>query len=206
MKLNAQQLRKIEEKGIEKTAQQIPRNPLYLILDNVYDTYNIGGIFRLADALCVERVYLCGEMETPPNARIQKSSIGTYKVVPWSYRSDAGAAIQEIRSAQDSVFVVAVEQGEGSQDYRNIEYTMPLALVLGNETYGILPDTIFQCDVLAEIPMWGINSSLNVIVSTAIVAYHAIGMLRYSSAETSAGISVGVGEGVGEGEGDISAG
>jgi len=51
---------------------------------------------------------------------------------------------------------------------------MPLALVVGNETYGVTKETLKEVDQIVEIPMWGVNRSLNVIVSAAIVGYHAI--------------------------------
>ena len=67
MKLNARQLREVEEKEVKEKLKNIKRNPIYLILENIYDTYNIGGLFRLADAIGVEKIYLCGETEVPPN-------------------------------------------------------------------------------------------------------------------------------------------
>lgn len=81
--MNAQQLREVALENIIGTVKKVKRNPVYLLLENVYDTYNIGGLFRLADALAVEKLYLCGDMETPQNSRILKASIGTYKVVPY---------------------------------------------------------------------------------------------------------------------------
>ncbi len=61
---------------------QIKRNPLVLVLDNVLDTYNIGSFFRLGDALGVQKIYLCGPVVTPPNIKIHRASIGTWKWVP----------------------------------------------------------------------------------------------------------------------------
>src|SRR3989344_1803123 len=97
MKLNAQELRVLEEKKVTGEMRNIKRNPIYFILENIYDTYNIGGIFRLADAIAVEKIYLCGEMEIPPNHKIKKASIGTYKIVPWEYKRSSKEAIEELR-------------------------------------------------------------------------------------------------------------
>ena len=71
MKLNAQQLRTQEPD--EKLVKSIRKNPIYIILDNVLDTYNVGAIFRLADAVAAEKVFLCGGTETPPNPKIKKA-------------------------------------------------------------------------------------------------------------------------------------
>lgn len=170
-------MRDIPAEDVQEQLHHMKRNPIYFILENIYDTYNVGGLFRLADGLAIEKMYLCGEMEIPPHHKIQKASIGTYKVVPWEYKTSAKEAIEDIRkihgTAEESgVQIVAIEQDETSVPYTEIEYTSPVALVLGNETYGVLPETLSVVDTIAEIPMWGINKSLNVIVSGAIVSYY----------------------------------
>lgn len=174
MKLGAKELRDIPEAQIQVKLKKIKRNPIYFILENVYDTYNVGGLFRLADALAINKMYLCGEMEIPPNHRIKKASIGTYKVVPWEYKRDSKEAIKELRKSQFTASnpqIVAVEQAKDAVDYRKIDYSFPVALIFGNETSGVLPETLKLCNHIAEIPMWGINKSLNVIVSASIVSY-----------------------------------
>ena len=95
MKLNAKEIRDLDEETIITPKR---RYPIYLILDNVYDTYNIGGLFRLGDALAISKLYICGESEIPPNIKIKRASIGTYKIVPWSYKKTAVEAIDEIKS------------------------------------------------------------------------------------------------------------
>jgi len=80
-KLNAKQLRTSVPN--EKELKKIKRNPIYLVLDNIIDTYNIGSLFRLADAIAAEKVYLCGKMEYPPSSRIHKAAVGTEAWVLW---------------------------------------------------------------------------------------------------------------------------
>src|SRR3990172_10252116 len=99
-KLNAKQLRALRDEGI---ADKIDRRPLYFILDNVYDTYNIGGLFRLADALNISKLYICGDSETPPNHKIKKASIGTYKIVPWEYKKTTKEAIVALRDGLNNI-------------------------------------------------------------------------------------------------------
>ncbi|CAN5230290.1 hypothetical protein BH09PAT2_BH09PAT2_02800 [soil metagenome] len=171
MKLNAKQLREINPVDIQDHAKNMQRRPMYFILENIYDTYNIGGLFRLADALAISKMYICGETEIPPNHKIVKASVGTYKVVPWEYKKTAAEAIEELRKQQENTKIFAVEQSEKSIPYQNANYTGPVGLVLGNETYGVLPETMEMAYQTVEIAMWGINKSLNVIVSAAIVSY-----------------------------------
>jgi tRNA G18 (ribose-2'-O)-methylase SpoU len=247
LKLNSKQLRAVDANDISSDAKSVIRNPLVFILENIYDTYNIGGIFRLADGLGVAKIYLCGDTETPPNNRIHKASCGTYKVVPWEYCLSAQNAIEKFKSndqlpnsknqmysqvdggdcvlergtgclsesklekndvshakaGQNIVHdrassvpseriqtpphnlqpynltnlkpsVIAIEQSPISIPYTSLKPTYPLALVVGNETTGVTPETLALCDKTVEIPMWGINKSLNVIVSAAIVSYHLL--------------------------------
>jgi len=173
-KLDAKALRDLDEATI---LPEIPRHPVFFILDNIYDTYNIGGLFRLADGLAIEKLYICGESETPPNHRIKKASIGTYKVVPWEYCKTTEDAITALKKEHASLQILAIEQDARSVPYNTHTYTTPVALILGNETTGVSQGVLDMCDAVLEIPMFGINISLNVIVSAAIVSYHAYNQL-----------------------------
>ncbi len=174
MKLGAKELRDGDEKDLSSNLKHIKRRPIYFILENILDTYNVGGLFRLADALAIEMVFLVGETETPPNTRIKKASIGTYKVVPWKYKKTSKEAIRELKKQEKGIKIYAVEQAQNSVVYTKVDYQFPLVLILGNETAGVLPETLKLCDKIVEIPMWGINKSLNVIVSAAIVGYRIV--------------------------------
>lgn len=173
---NAKDLRDLGAEESELIKASLVRNNIYLVLESVYDTYNIGGLFRLADALCVKGVYLTGETTVPPNHRIAKASNGTYKVTPWEYKENTIFAIEAIRKKEKKVMVVAVEQDETSINFVDIEIQKDttVILIVGNETYGISKETLEKADIIAEIPMWGVNKSLNVIVSGAIVGYSLI--------------------------------
>ncbi|KKU82910.1 MAG: tRNA/rRNA methyltransferase, partial [Candidatus Amesbacteria bacterium GW2011_GWC2_47_8] len=95
MKLNAKQLR--VTKPSEKELARIERKPIYIVLDNVLDTYNIGSIFRLADAVAAKEIILCGGSETPPSSRIHKAAVGTEEWVPWRYAPKADEVIKRLR-------------------------------------------------------------------------------------------------------------
>lgn len=170
MKLNAQQLRQLTD---TQAIASIKRHRLSLILDNVYDTYNIGGLFRLADALAMEKIYLCGETETPPNHKIKKASIGTDKIVPWEYAYTTMEVIEKLKM-QSAISIVSIEQHKNAIPYTQVNYEFPVALIVGNETTGISEEVLKQSDLIVEIPLYGINKSLNVIVSAAIVGYHIV--------------------------------
>ena len=170
---DAKRLRLMQDIG-EKERSVVKRNPVYIILDNVLDTYNIGAIFRLADAGAVERVIICGDSEIPPNHRIKKASINTTEWVKWEYAENAVLAIKNLRSEVKDLQVIAVEQSSTSQPYDKTEYKFPLALVVGHETDGVSGEVLKACDRTVEIPMWGVNKSMNVMVSLAIVLFESL--------------------------------
>lgn len=172
MKMNARQLR--TTKPTPEEFRKLKKNPIYIILDNVLDTYNIGAIFRLAEAVAAEKVIICGESETPPHTRIKKASINTTEWVEWQYFADAKSAIDHLRLTIDNLQVVAVEQNEKSVPYDMFEYRFPVALVVGHETTGVSKEVLELCDAIVELPMFGVNISLNVMVSLGIVLYEVI--------------------------------
>lgn len=172
IKLNAKQLR-VSQPSMEDL-KKIKRNPITIVIDNVLDTYNIGAIFRLADAVAAEKLYLCGKTETPPCHRIQKASVGTWAWVPWEYLDSAKSAIKKVRKENPKVLVVAIEQHAKSTPFGKIDYSYPICFVVGHETTGVSQEALEAADVIAEIPMHGVNKSLNVMVSLAIIMFWAI--------------------------------
>lgn len=170
--MNSKQLRKI--KPINGEEKQIKRNPIYFVLDNVLDTYNIGSIFRLGDAVAVEKIYICGESEYPPSSRIHKAAVGTEEWVPWEYSKSTVEVINKLK--QGGVQIVAVEQDKRSIPFSllSTKTNLPIALVVGHETTGVSKEVLDLADLIVELPMFGINNSLNVWGSLAIICYKII--------------------------------
>lgn len=169
--MNADQLRKLT---INHEPITMNKNEIYIILDNILDTYNIGAIFRLADAVAAKKVIICGASETPPNHRIKKASINTTEVVDWSYCKTAKEAVQDLRQKIPGIKIVAIEQAENSIAYNEYDYSLPIALVMGHETSGVSKEVLEICDAIVELPMFGVNISLNVMVSLAIISYKVL--------------------------------
>lgn len=169
-KLNAQELRRSEPN--KKDLEEIKRNPIYLVLDRIIDTYNIGSLFRLADAIGVEKMYLCGDMEFPPSSRIHKAAVGTQKWVPWEKTSSTIKTIKELK--KKGVYIIVVEQSPKSISYKDLKPNFPCAIVVGNETEGMPKEIIKEADVVVELPMMGINKSFNVWGSAAVISYKAL--------------------------------
>jgi 23S rRNA (guanosine2251-2'-O)-methyltransferase len=174
IKLGAKELRTVEPS--KEDLKKIKKNPIYIVLDNVLDTYNIGSIFRLADAVAAEKIFLCGQTETPPNHRIKKASIETWKWVEWEYAEKASDIVTKLQS--DKVKIYAVEQSPKSTLYNKVDYQLPCAVVVGNETEGVSKEVLEMADEIVEIPMWGVNKSLNVMVSCGIVLFEIVKKLK----------------------------
>ncbi len=172
IKLKAKELRNAKPK--EQDLKNIKKNPIYIVLDNVLDTYNVGAIFRLADAVAAEKVILCRQTETPPNTRIKKASINTTEWVAWEYSETTIEALESLRKTVSDIQIVAVEQDKKSIPYDKCEYKFPIALVVGHETTGVSKEVLDICDAIVEIPMFGVNISLNVMVSLGIVLYEVV--------------------------------
>jgi len=175
-KLNAKQLRKTSTS--EENYKKIKRNPIYLVLDNIIDTYNVGSLFRLADAIACQKIYLCGDMEYPPSSKIHKAAVGTEAWVPWEKVDKVTEVTKLLR--EKGVQIFCVEQHKKSTDYRLLtteKVKFPLAIVCGNETDGISKEVLAESDLIVELPMLGINRSFNVWGSTAVVAYKILEFL-----------------------------
>ncbi|KKP30755.1 MAG: tRNA/rRNA methyltransferase, partial [Candidatus Woesebacteria bacterium GW2011_GWE2_31_6] len=106
LKLNSKQLRKT--KPVNGEDKKIKRNPIYVVLDNIIDTYNIGSIFRLADAVAIEKVFICGDSDYPPSSRIHKAAVGTEEWVPWKKTETTVEVINKLKL--EGIQTIAVEQ------------------------------------------------------------------------------------------------
>lgn len=172
MSLNSHQLRKTKVGRAKKHRDDLKRNKIVLVLDNVLDTYNLGSFFRLADAIGAQKLCLCGPVVTPPNIKIHRASIGTWKFVPWEHFDNTLDCLSKLK--QEGYFIIACEQDKTSISYKSAKYKFPLALVLGSEVNGIPKETLKVVDQIVEIPMFGINKSLNVLVAAAVISYNIL--------------------------------
>ena len=93
--------------------------PLIVVLDDVRSLYNVGSVFRSADAFRVEAIYLCGITATPPNAEIHKTALGGEDSVAWRYFERTEEAVEELH--RKGVFVYSVEQAEGSTKLQDLD-------------------------------------------------------------------------------------
>ena len=150
--------------------------PLIVVLDDVRSLYNVGSVFRSADAFRIEAIYLCGITATPPNAEIHKTALGGEDSVAWKYFERTEDAVEDLH--KKGVFVYSVEQVEHSTKLHtlnlNAESTTNnshYAIIMGNEVKGVKQSVVDMSDTCLEIPQFGTKHSLNVSVTAGIVIW-----------------------------------
>ena len=146
--------------------------PIVIVLDNVRSAYNVGSVFRTADAFPVEAIYLCGITCYPPHKEIQKTALGAEDTVMWKYFKSTLEAIRDLKKTGHKVY--GVEQAEKSimlDDFKLQTSNFKLALVFGHEVDGVQQNVINECDGCIEIPQGGTKHSLNIAVSAGVVLW-----------------------------------
>jgi 23S rRNA (guanosine2251-2'-O)-methyltransferase len=157
--------------------QQIKKNPIVIVLDNIRSCNNIGSFFRTADALLIEAIFLCGFTAKPPNKEIHKTALDAENTVLWTYFENIDDAIIELH--QNGFLIYAVEQVENSISLPDFhpETNLKIALVFGNEVMGVQQSVVNNCDGAIEIPQYGTKHSFNVSVSAGIVLWDIVNKL-----------------------------
>jgi 23S rRNA (guanosine2251-2'-O)-methyltransferase len=149
------------------------KNKIILVLDNIRSLNNVGSAFRTADAFLIEAIYLCGVTGTPPKPEIEKTALGATETVTWKYFNTTQDAIHELMS--NSYFIASIEQAKNSIMLNQFQKpNQPLALVFGNEVYGVEQHIINQSNACIEIPQFGTKHSFNVSVSMGIVLWEIL--------------------------------
>lgn len=143
--------------------------PVVVILENIRSLWNVGSVFRSADAAGVQALVLAGFTGRPPRAEISKTALGAEESVPWSEAASAAEAAESLRA--EGRFVIALERTESSVPIADADVRFPCALILGNEVAGLGADALARADLVCHIPMHGVKGSLNVAVAGGIAFY-----------------------------------
>ncbi|WP_434035824.1 TrmH family RNA methyltransferase [Formosa sp. 4Alg 33] len=144
--------------------------PITLVCDNVTNAPNIGSLFRTADAFGVEKLMLCGSY-IPLGRKMTKTSRATEKVVPFELQDDVHAVISKLKF--EGYQIIALEITDTSIPLReaNFSTSQPIALLIGDENFGVSEALLKASDMVVHIDMFGQNSSMNVVQATSIVLY-----------------------------------
>lgn len=160
---------------------------LHIVLDNIRSVFNVGSVFRTADAVGGVKLYLCGMSATPDHPKIKKTALGSTESVAWEYFNSTIDALNKIKSIgiegssissfadnYKKVPIYAVELTPEAKHFQKIDYPLPVALVFGHERRGVDQRVLDLCDACIMIPMAGIKESLNVSTTAGILMYEAV--------------------------------
>lgn len=161
------QLRQTDVKRLNRTWRRGTQGRLSVILESVTGPFNVGSIFRTAAAFGAERMWLAGNTTPPTNPKVQKTALGTDRLVPWEEAVPAVDAIREAR--QDGYTVIAVELTADAVPLHKARLDRDVCLVLGSEDHGCSPAVLQAADEVIYIPQVGRVGSFNVGVAAAIV-------------------------------------
>lgn len=158
-----------------------------VVLDNIRSAYNVGSIFRTADAFGVKKLYLCGMTAAPDNGesikKIGKTALGAEQSVAWEYHQSTIEVINKLKT--EDYLIIALEQTPVSKNLLDFTKSYQLtakslALTVGHELSGVSEAVLALADHIVEIPMLGQKESLNVSVAFGIAAF-MIDQLKPSS-------------------------
>lgn len=156
-----------------------PLDGVIVVLDNVRSAFNVGSIFRTADACGVERICLCGITARPPNQKLDKTALGATEFVPWEYCSSTHGALERLSS--DGIPILCVEVRPASASLWSVRFPERVGIVFGHEVYGISEDVLAEADAVIHVPMHGIKNTLNVATACGVVLFEALRQRRTAS-------------------------
>ena len=156
---------------------KVKKLPVYVVLNSIRSSYNVGSIFRTSDGAMIEKLFLCGYTPHPPHPDfpngkkdVLKTSLGATESVAWEYIKDPKAVVLQMK--KKGIKVGALELTSKSFPYFELKQDIfPLCLLVGNEISGVSQELLDMCDFSIEIPQFGIKQSLNVAVAYGVTIF-----------------------------------
>ncbi|WP_374035624.1 RNA methyltransferase [Bdellovibrio bacteriovorus] len=143
--------------------------PLVFVLDNIRSAFNVGSIFRTAECLGAEKIYLCGYTPLPTQWKVEKTAMGTQEYLSWEEAPKLLECLEELKD--EGYRIVALETAASASDLFEKFESEPTAFVLGNERFGLDPEVLKVIDEVRIIPLRGRKNSLNVGVTAAVAGF-----------------------------------
>jgi 23S rRNA (guanosine2251-2'-O)-methyltransferase len=151
-----------------------------LIIHNLRSAYNVGALFRTADGVGIDKIYLTGYSPIPAKREafyktaaqkmLAKTALGAQDFLAWEQQKFLTPLLKKIKS--NGYEIIGLEQDSSSIQYDTyIPKRDKIALIVGNEPRGIHKQTLRKCDAVLEIPMLGKKNSLNVAIAFGIAGY-----------------------------------
>ena len=141
-----------------------------LVCDNISNAPNIGSLFRIADAFGIENIVFCGD-NISLGRRMNKTSRSTEKYVNHEIESNINEVIKRLKTNNHHLIALEITENSTALSKFKLNLNQPIALILGDENFGVSEEILKQCDAIVHINMYGNNSSMNVAQAASICLY-----------------------------------
>lgn len=145
-------------------------HPITLVCDSITNAPNIGSLFRIADAFSIEKIIFCGE-NISLGKRMTKTSRSTEKFVNHITEIQIDKVIKNLKEANQYLIALEITESSTELSHYKLDTNQPIALILGDENFGVSDTILKQMDAVIHINMFGNNSSMNVVQATSIALY-----------------------------------
>lgn len=152
--------------------------PVVIVLDDVRSAYNVGSIFRTADAFRVDGIYICGISARPPHKDISKTALGATDSVEWKYYQDVQIAVKSLKDEGYKIYAIEQVDESISLEKFHPEKGTKIAIIFGHEVFGVKEELFPIIDGCIEIPQFGTKHSFNVAISAGIVLWELARKLK----------------------------
>lgn len=148
------------------------------IFHDIRSVKNVGAMFRTADAIGLDKIYLTGYTPTPldrfgrKRQDLARSALGAENFIEWEQKKSLPILLRKLK--KENFLIIGIEQDKKSIDYRKVKLKNKNVFIVGSEVLGIAKKILEKCDVVIEIPMYGKKESLNVSVALGIVLFGVI--------------------------------
>jgi len=157
------------------TVDDLVGTALVVVCVDIRDPGNLGTVIRTADAAGVDAVVCCDGTVDPTNPKCVRATAGSLFHLPVVEGGSAEDVLAALAGRGCTTVATVVRDGT---DYAAFDWTVPVALVLGNESGGLPEELVATLDARVTIPMAGRSESLNVSVSAAVLCFEALRQRR----------------------------
>ena len=154
--------------------------PIAIVLDNVRSMHNVGSAFRTGDAFAIQQIALCGITAWPPHREIHKTALGATDTVAWRHFSSTSEAVESLKGEGYSIYAIEQADQATSLETFEVSHDHKVALVFGNEVFGVEEEIVQQADGCIEIPQFGTKHSLNISVSIGVVLWDLVKKIKFN--------------------------
>lgn len=150
--------------------------PVVLICNNISNAANVGSLFRTADAFGIEKLIFCGD-DIPLGKKMKRTSRSTENYIAYDVEPNIKNVLRKLGESHRLIALEITTDSSPLSTYQ-IQNEEPIALIIGNENFGLSKTVLNQCHDILHIEMYGQNSSMNVVQAASIALYEICKQLK----------------------------